>query len=814
EESATFADVFEKIYRVVRTSTQLNHPNICIIYDLSEEKKIPYITMEFVEGSDLEAMLQKKHQFKRAELMNVLQQTCDALDFAHKKGVIHQDMKSTNILVTSDLHVKITDFGIAGLDEIAAAQTKKLLSIPFYISPEQALGEKVTTASDLFSLGVIMYQLLSGQLPFPGTSAANVIMMIARDNPSTPKDLDKSGIKKEDWESFFNIALAKTPSQRFRSAKEMLDAVTAIIPAAETSYFPYGFTGETTGKFEKTNVNDQPTMMIDSADVMSDLDQAATITASREDYEKAKAALSEQSESAPTVMVKKPELPPSYTPEPAAAGVSEGSAPTQLMQSPKMAPPPPSPPPSAPTQMMPPPSAPTQMMPPPSAPTQMMQAPSAPTQLMQPPSAPTQLIQAPQKNSPAGDGGATMVPTPKIPEPPRPTPPPPAAVGTTMPPKPQTVVPPPPPTPASQPPAPQAPAAPQAVFDPAAAAAAKQAQAPKAGGPPNMTRYLIGAVVVAFLILLIGGGIFFLRSRKSEPEKPPVVVQPVQPKPQPPKPQPPKPEPQKPPAVTTGQLTISSDPLGATVLVNDQQKGVTPLNLPDLPLGHYTVKLQLNGYDDSQQEVDITADAANKELPFTLSKTAAVVGSLQLDSKPEGATIIIGKRALGVTPKKLGNLKPSKYNITLKLNGYEDYTGSVKIKENETATLLAQLVEIPKPEPPKPVAKEEPPKEPEVKPGQLVALGPGVVPPKAVKKAFAKYPEVAKRNKLQGVVGMSVLVSETGNVLEVKVIQSANPILDDAAVAAVKEWTFEPATKSGVPVKVWIPVSMAFQSSR
>src|SRR5262245_57384489 len=268
EESATFAEVFEKIYRVVRTSTSLNHPNICIIYDLSEEKKIPYITMEYVDGHDLDWMLQSKHQFKRAQVLNIVQQVCDALDFAHKKNVIHQDLKASNIILTSELHVKITDFGIAGLDEIAAAQTKKLLSIPYYIAPEQALGEKVTPSSDLFSLGVVLYQILSGQLPFPGNSAANVIMMIARDNPSAPKYLEKSGIKLEDWNSFFNVALAKSPGQRFRTANEMFSALQKILPVSETSYFPYhisGGVGESTGKFEsaeKTYVGDSPTMMI------------------------------------------------------------------------------------------------------------------------------------------------------------------------------------------------------------------------------------------------------------------------------------------------------------------------------------------------------------------------------------------------------------------------------------------------------------------------------------------------------------------------------------------------------------------------
>src|SRR3990172_5191975 len=298
EETSTFAEVFEKIYRVVRTSTSLNHPNICIIYDLSEEKKIPYITMEYVEGHDLDSLLQRKHQFKRAELLNVLQQVCDALDFAHRKGVIHQDLKASNILISPDLNVKITDFGIAGLDEIAAAQTKKLLSIPHYISPEQALGERVSPSSDLFSLGVIVYQLLCGQLPFPGTTAANAIMMIARDNPSAPPNLAKSGISDDDWDSFFGIALAKSPNHRFHSAHEMFEALLAILPSSDQSYYPYTierFSGESTGKIEeKTFIGEaSPTVLIDLSKILEEsLPQEAAVempeahTVAPEIYEK------------------------------------------------------------------------------------------------------------------------------------------------------------------------------------------------------------------------------------------------------------------------------------------------------------------------------------------------------------------------------------------------------------------------------------------------------------------------------------------------------------------------------------------------
>lgn len=775
EESATFADVFEKIYRVVRTSTQLNHPNICIIYDLSEEKKIPYITMEFVEGQDLETLLQKKHQFKRSELFSLLQQVCDALDFAHKKGVIHQDLKSTNILISSDLHVKITDFGIAGLDEIAAAQTKKLLSIPYYISPEQALGEKVSAASDLFSLGVITYQLLCGQLPFPGTSAANVIMMIARDNPAAPKDLQRSGMSREDWDSFFSIALAKAPNQRFRTAKEMLEAISAIIPPSETGYYPYVYSGDSSGKFEKTYVSDSPTMLLDAG--MVDDDQAATMMADRKDLmvEPAPAGVTmPPSSRAPggsdsaTVLIQKPQIPDDYVPPDSMA---------------TMAPAPPKPaPPEPPPLPRPQPPPPPKMEPPPPPPPPVTSA-----------SAPTQMIQAP-----------LMPPPPPKVEPPKPQPP--------RAPEPKKAAPapaPPPPLPPAAPETPMPPLPsepPPDAFDPAAVAAA---QARKPAGPPNMGRYMIAAAAVAFFILVVGAGIYFLRGRKQpEPTPAPVVQQePVK------QPEPPKVEKITPPAVTAGQISITTDPVGATVFINEEQKGVTPLVLSDVPLGTYVLKLQLQGFQEVQQEVQLTAETNALDLPFTLEKAAAETGILMVESSPPGATVVIGKRAVGVTPKKLANTKVGKYTIILKLEGYEDFSGSVRVQKDQTATLRADLKEIPKPKQPEPVVEQKP-VEPEVKPGQLVPMGPDVKAPKAIKKVSAKYPEIAKQKKLEGVVSMSVLVSETGKVLEVKITKSAHEVLDEAAMAAVREWVYEPATKKGVPVKVWIPVSMAFQKSR
>lgn len=827
EETATFAEVFEKIYRVVRTSTALNHPNICIIYDLSEEKKIPFITMEYVDGHDIDWLLQNKHQFKRAEVLNILQQTCDALDFAHRKNVIHQDLKSTNIILSAELHVKITDFGIAGLDEIAAAQTKKLLSIPYYISPEQALGEKVSPASDLFSLGIIMYQILSGQLPFPGTSAANVIMMIARDNPALPRDLEKSGIKRDDWDSFFSIALAKQPGQRFRSAKEMFEAVSAILPAGETLYYPYSFQGENIpDKLEKTFVNETPTVMIDASQFdkepaapaqQPEPVEAAVIAQPATAFDLLDEAVPEAPEStlmlshaelepaaSPTVMIEVPKQPlkPAPEPEPPEPVVS-ASAPTQMISVKELSaaarkiepvpepqlpdslsfddqdfnmstlmvePMPPPPPPPAPPAPPPPPAAtmrPTPAIPEPTIVSSDFEPAEEPAPIER--TLPPQSRQSSEKK----DTGRFSSPTPS------PAPPPP----------PEEPVPAPPPA--------------------AAAKSAPVAQAKAGGGSLK----LLGMIAIAIAVLvIIAGGLFFLIPKLTKKEQPaPIPVATpikVEPKPEQPKPVE-QPAPQLPVA---GKLSVTSDPVGATVFLDDQEKGVTPLELPDLPFGKHIVKLTLKGFQDNQQEVEISQAQSELNVPVVMDKAVQQMGTLVIESTPSGAFIIINNRAIGTTPKTVPNQKPGKISITLKKDGYHDFSEVVRVSSGKSATLSATLEEIPKVvvKPVEPVK----PAEPEVRPGEIVPLTADVVPPKSIKKAFAKYPDAARRQRLEGVVGLSILISETGKVIDVKLTKSANPILDQAAIDAVKNWQYQPATKKGVVVKVWMPVSMSFQAGR
>jgi TonB family protein len=954
EETTTFAEVFEKIYRVVRTSTSLNHPNICIIYDLSEEKKIPYITMEYVEGHDLESLLRQKHQFKRPELLNVLQQTCDALDFAHKKNIVHQDLKSTNILMTPDFHVKITDFGIAGLDEIAAAQTKKLLSIPYYISPEQALGERVTPASDLFSLGVVIYHLLSGQLPFPGTSAANTIMMIARDNPAVPADLNRSAISRDDWNSFFGIALAKSPNQRFRSAREMLEALHSILPASDQTYYPFGFESElndSTGKFEKTYIAEvdtaSPTLMIDASQILEENSQSVEpppplppppLFEESETFfetDQSQSVPAEEQETEPVEMEQEFETDHSETfvqppqnsldvalqgiekvepvsAEPAESSIriespvemqsfeeseieSHSDAQTSIEMESSLESEPPAEIESPKTEMLQVPFAATVEPPqfdpqetfrsaPPvnneaslpadfvpasgnflemegqeematmvqdnnresamaasdTAPIDAEENQEPELEFIEPPiSAPTQMLKTPSLDQSGGNGRgrvqidsspATVINT-AFQRPPEPPPPPPSssAGATVMMPTPAR------PDPLSaptkmihntqlsaateirqipeQPPrtVPGTPVQPPSVpVHPLSKPSVEtKAAVPPASKPPAMQRYFYGAIAIFIFIALVGGGILFFRKPASEAPGKTTAQQTKQTTgAQSTSPQPvlePTAEP-----ITTGNIMVTSEPPGAVVTVGGEEKGVTPVEVPQLPFGKHIVKLQLKGYEDVQQEVELTAENPNPSLPsFSMSK-ANLNGTLIIDSEPSGAFIVIGNRVLGITPKTLYR-RPGNYSIVLKKDGYIDYSGTAMVTKDKRVTFKGTLAEIPKPVP---IVEAPKPKPPEVIRGQLVTLGPDVIPPKPVNKVYAKYPEAARVKKLEGTVRLNVLVDETGRVLDIKVMKSAHPMLDEAVVKAYQQWTFKPATKKGVPVKVWVTVSMSFQSGR
>ncbi len=173
----------KRFFREAEAAGTLNHPNIVTIYDVGEEEDLAYVAMELLDGSDLTPYVKKEKLLPVKELLKIISSVAEGLAFAHEKGIVHRDIKPANIMLLNDGTVKIADFGIARITTSSSTQTGTVLGTPSYMSPEQVAGQKVDGRSDLFSLGVAMYELLSGQKPFTGDSIAALMYAIANKPP-------------------------------------------------------------------------------------------------------------------------------------------------------------------------------------------------------------------------------------------------------------------------------------------------------------------------------------------------------------------------------------------------------------------------------------------------------------------------------------------------------------------------------------------------------------------------------------------------------------------------------------------------------
>jgi len=212
-------EIKKRFFREAEIAGQLSHPCIVTIYDIGDDQELTYMAMEFLEGKDLEKYIDKKNLLPLRKVLNVVGKIADALDFAHKKEVIHRDIKPANIMLLNNEQVKVTDFGIAKAISSSRTKTGLILGTPNYMSPEQIMGQKIDFRSDIFSLGVLFYQLLTAELPFYGENLNSLLYQItqvkhtpAREhNPKIPKVCDQ----------IIDKALAKSPKDRFKSAGEM-----------------------------------------------------------------------------------------------------------------------------------------------------------------------------------------------------------------------------------------------------------------------------------------------------------------------------------------------------------------------------------------------------------------------------------------------------------------------------------------------------------------------------------------------------------------------------------------------------------------
>lgn len=209
--------------REARAAGRLSHPGIVTIHDALEdpESKSCYIVMEFVQGSTLEKALLTGPPFPVEKALNVARQIGEALDYAHKQKIIHRDLKPANILLTEDGRAKITDFGIAKVIATEDAhRTLAIMGTPSYMSPEQVMGGELDATSDIFSLGILIYLMLTGEKPFSGDTAA-VMFKIAYQDPAPPSQVRTELGKGHDF--LLLRALAKDKAKRYASARELLD---------------------------------------------------------------------------------------------------------------------------------------------------------------------------------------------------------------------------------------------------------------------------------------------------------------------------------------------------------------------------------------------------------------------------------------------------------------------------------------------------------------------------------------------------------------------------------------------------------------
>jgi len=205
-----------------RAAGLLTHPNIVVVFDAGEEDGLYYITMELVEGKSLQAHLDGGQAFALPRVLRIMEQACSALQFAHERNVVHRDIKPANIMLTADDTVKVTDFGTAKILQFGTMQqTAHVMGTPSYMSPEQVKGRAVDGRSDIFSLGVLLYEMVTGEKPFPGQNITTVIYKIVNEEPVPPRQIDPSihpGIS-----AVVMKALAKEPETRYQSCREMLE---------------------------------------------------------------------------------------------------------------------------------------------------------------------------------------------------------------------------------------------------------------------------------------------------------------------------------------------------------------------------------------------------------------------------------------------------------------------------------------------------------------------------------------------------------------------------------------------------------------
>ncbi|WP_029191733.1 Stk1 family PASTA domain-containing Ser/Thr kinase [Paenibacillus elgii] len=223
-------EFIQRFRREAQAAASLSHPNVVSIYDVGQEEDIHYIVMEYIEGTTLNELIKERAPLQVEEAVHIAGQICDALDHAHHNQIIHRDIKPHNILIGKNGRVKVTDFGIArAVTSSTITQTGSVVGSVHYFSPEHAKGTPTGEQSDLYSLGIVMYQMLTGRLPFLGESPISVALKHLQEDVEEPRKVNP--LIPQSVENIILRAMRKSTSERYRSAKDMLsDLESCLLP--------------------------------------------------------------------------------------------------------------------------------------------------------------------------------------------------------------------------------------------------------------------------------------------------------------------------------------------------------------------------------------------------------------------------------------------------------------------------------------------------------------------------------------------------------------------------------------------------------
>jgi len=215
-----------RFYQEAKAAGHLNHRNIVTIHDLGESGDVAYIAMELMEGRELQVVMDGERRMSSEEVLNIAIQVAQGLYFAHQRGIVHRDIKPSNIMLLGDKQVKIADFGIAKMSTaLGTTKVGMIIGSPLYMSPEQIRAQQIDARSDIFSLGVVLYQMLTGKLPFNGDNANAVMYQIVNEQPPKPSSINPD--VSDMLDAVVAKCMAKNPDDRYKSAEELAEALRA-----------------------------------------------------------------------------------------------------------------------------------------------------------------------------------------------------------------------------------------------------------------------------------------------------------------------------------------------------------------------------------------------------------------------------------------------------------------------------------------------------------------------------------------------------------------------------------------------------------